>query len=406
MLAPRSLLSREAQVLTLLAGGESDDAAARQLLGSELNWLKLGVLAEGERATPIVWQWLQRVHAPSMPVELTTAWRRAAMVSEFQLLRLERRLHDVIGALGREGIEVMLLKGSALAYTAYGCFTNRPMGDLDLLVRPERAQGAWRLLQTLGWVWPSARWPARHYARHQHLPPLVDSSEEGLRLELHTDLFPRPHPFQLPAEALWRAATTLSVGGHSVLVPDPVHQLLHLCVHFTWSHMMQWGSWRTFRDVAALTREGHVDWARLEDLARNGHAATCCFWTLRLARNLCGARVPDDVLRALRPPLPPFLLDRLERHYVLQLFAADARCPSAMLGRCLWECGILPRWSKHGAARPWDVDETWIAPSNGPTASTSWLRWLMNWARQVGDSVRYLARTIAAPRPPELNVAP
>ena len=393
MPAPRSLLSREAQLLLLTAGGPSNDAPLRRLLASELDWRALGTLARAEQATLIVWRRLQRLEADRLPLEVATAWRKLAMVSEFDSLRLEQRLHEAVEALATRGIEVMLLKGSALAYTTYSSFADRPMRDVDLLVPPEHAREAWSVLQTSGWS-PSTQWPAEWYTRHQHLPPLVDLQAERFRLELHTDLFPSGHPFGLSADALWSGAKTVRLDRHTVRVADSVQQLLYLCIHFAWLHMMQWGSWRTFRDVEATTGRSGMPWERLVDLARESRATTCCFWTLRLARNLVGVRVPDDVLRVLRPPLPEFLLDRLERHYALQLFPTESRCPSVRLGRRLWELGIAPRWSVDGATRPWRG--TRGVPADLPHVSDTWPRRIL----QVGAVLGYLGRIAATPGHP------
>ena len=390
MPALRSLLSREAQLLLLTAGGPTNDAPLRRLLASELDWPALGALACAERATLIVWQRLQRLAADRLPTEVATSWRRLAMVSEFDALRLEQRLHEAVETLATCGIEVMLLKGSALAYTRYASFPDRPMGDVDLLVRPQYARQAWSVLQTRGWTWPSAQWPAEQYTRHQHLPPLIDAQGGSFRLELHTDLFPSGHPFGLSTDALWPGAKTVRLDRHTARVPDPVQQLLYLCIHFAWSHMMQWGSWRTFRDVEATTGQADMPWERLVDLARESRATTCCFWTLRLARNLAGVQVPDDVLRALRPPLPEFFLDGCERHYALQLFPTESRCPSVWLSRRLWELGIAPRWSGHGSSRPWQI--AWVEGANQTSDSDPWPRRFLRHLSRVGVSMGYLGR--------------
>jgi hypothetical protein len=398
--ASRSLLSREAQLLVLTAGDPTNEARLRRLLATDLNWHELGSLAQHERATSVLWQWLLRVGTDRVPRAVETAWRQLAMASEFQLLQLEGLLHDTVRTLATAGIDVMLLKGSALAYTIYGSFADRPMGDLDLLIRPHQAHEAWRLLQTNGWKWPSARWPAERYQQYQHLPPLVDAQGRDFRLEVHTDLFRGGHPFRLSAEALWRTANPVRLNGQTVFFPNPQQQLLHVCIHFAWSHAMQWGSWRTFRDVGALTRHGAIHWTSLVDIALASRAATCCFWTLRLARNLTGAHVPEDVLHALRPPRPAFLLDRLERHYALQLFPTERGCPSVMLGNRLWELGMAPRWSEHGSVRPWDAADNWLDAADDPPRPTPWPRQLLNHVRHVGLSVGYLGRITAPPGHP------
>src|SRR5207244_2774990 len=54
MPTPRSVLSREAQLLLLTAGGPSNDVPLRRLLASELDWRTLGALARAEQAALIV----------------------------------------------------------------------------------------------------------------------------------------------------------------------------------------------------------------------------------------------------------------------------------------------------------------------------------------------------------------
>ena len=396
----RCLLSHEAQLLLLTAGAPANDAEVSRLLSGELNWPELFGLAQSENATLIVWRSLQRVGIGHLPPEVETVWRRLAMVSEFQSLRLERFLHQAVAALATHAIDVMLLKGSALAYTAYPSFRDRPMGDVDLLVWPDRAEEAWSLLQEEGWRWWSKQFPAAWYRNHHHLPPLFDVATGSVGMEIHRAPLSPGHPFRLAPETLWLRAQRISVDGRAAWVPDPLHRLLHLCIHFAWSHEMHLGAWRTFRDVATVTGpggegEGAIDWPTFVDLARQSRAVTCCYWTLRLAHNLAGAHVPDDVLQALRPRVPEFVLNSLERHYVLELFPAGSSCPSVNLGRRLWELGIAPGWSEHGAARPWK-SSCWIESTHARSTSRTWSQFLTQ-VRHASAAIGYLGRITATP---------
>ena len=397
MTLTRSLLLPEAQLLLLTAGGPANEPSLRRLLEADLDWRRLEFLARHEKATPIVWKSLQRMGTGRLPAHIEAAWRKRAMVSEFQLMRLEGALHDMISVLATRGIEVMLLKGSALAYTTYGSFADRPMGDLDVLIRPERAQEAWSLLQTQGWIWQSDRYPAKLFTAHHHLPPLLDARGDGFRLELHTDILPGGHPFQSSPTSLWSDAQRIDVGKSSALVPRLAQQLLHLSIHLAWSHQLQFGGWRTFRDVYRLAREGAVPWAEFVDLARASRATTSCYWTLRLARELTGAAVPDDVLRDLRPPRPAFLLERLAHHYALQLFPTEHKCPSVMLAQRLWELGMAARWSGHGSTRPWRVFDEELLDTQTPPVADPWPRRLANHARHLASSTSYLWQMGALP---------
>jgi hypothetical protein len=67
------------------------------------------------------------------------------LVTEFQLASLHDRLGKLLTVYAATGIDALLLKGAGLAYSAYEAPVERPMGDIDLLVRPEVAERAWRL---------------------------------------------------------------------------------------------------------------------------------------------------------------------------------------------------------------------------------------------------------------------
>ncbi len=389
VIATNATLSPTARLLLLTAAVQPSDAVKRQLLSEGIDWHELCALAERERAAPIVLRHLSRLDA-SAPGTRFQDLRRLATGSVMRMLQLEQLLHQTLNDLEQQGIEVMLLKGAGLAYTAYCSFTDRPMGDLDVLVQPDKAERAWLHLQTRGWTWPEAQWAAENYTAHQHLPPLI-REQGGYRLEIHRDLSPGGHPFRISPDTLWARAQRVPTTGGVLTVPHPLHQLWHVCVHFVWQHQMGWGGWRALRDSAAIVRRGDVAWPEFVDLARETRAGTCCYWMLRLARRLAAAAVPDHVLAALRPPGPEPMIEQLERHYVMSFFPSALGCPSVWLTRRLWEAGIRPRRSGHGRMRPWHVSERFVDAGKRraaePRRRTFWAK-----LRRIGAWADYLRR--------------
>jgi hypothetical protein len=363
------------------------EAALREAVGRDIDWHKLNTLLRHERAASVLLRQLDRVGAGNQGGQ---ELRKLATLSVMQMLRLEQLLHQIIDLFAQNGIEAVLLKGAGLAYTAYPSFADRPMGDLDLLVRPGQARLAWSLLQTHGWVPPNET-EIERFTEHHHLPPLFQESRT-FRLEIHDALLPGEHPFRFSAESFRTSALKVTAHGREFTVPDPMFQLWHACVHFAWSHGMKWGAWRTLRDCAALIERGRFDWSGFVSFAKQSRATTCCFWTLRLARRFAGAAVPDHVLKSLRPPYPEYIVDRLERHLVSSLFPSEDRCPSVRLTQRLWEMAILPRWSGHGATRPWHVTERWNATSAPLESKSPRGRAAVAAARQVVAGGAYLLR--------------
>ena len=349
------LLPPEARLLLLVTAPRRTNSSAElaSLVEGPLNWEMVARLAEREKLLPILWNALHN-YVGRIPPEMATSLRRRATVADFQMAMTETALRRVVAQLAAANIRVMLLKGAALATTIYPSFANRPMGDLDILVAPADAQRAWTLMRDAGWrlELPGG---AEFHNSHHHLPGLLDPEGLDVVLEIHRAMLPSKGPFSLSEAELWRDAQAVQLGATEVWVPSHHHELLHLCVHFAWSHALIEGVGRTVRDVSTLLESGSTHWPALIDLANRTKAATCVYWTLAMSQTLSGARVPADVLEELRPRIPQVVTHALERAYVMSgLLRA---CPSIHLSHWLWSAGILPTESGHGAARPWHVSE-------------------------------------------------
>ena len=363
----RAPLSREAQLVLMTAAAAPSQTDIRQTVDAGVDWEKLCTIAASEKAPSVLLRQLGLAGVEGSYAGCQQL-RRLATLSLMNTMQLDQLLHQTLTALAQQNVPTLLLKGAGLGYTAYSSFVDRPMGDIDLLIRPDDAERTWSLLRASGWAPANPDEDADRYVGHHHLPPMFEQSTK-CRLEIHVEVLPGEHPFRFSTDAFWEHARQLTVNGRTIAVPDPVHQLWHACVHFAWSHSMQWGTWRAMRDTAAIVSLQGFDWPRFVSFARETRATTCCYWTLRLARHTANADIPDDALAALRPPYPEWLLSWLERHFQSSLLASEQRCPSVRLARRLWELGMAPGWSGHGNARPWQVTERWSATSSSTPKS-------------------------------------
>lgn len=362
----RGVLSPEARVLLATASRDRGSPRVADELREGLEWGRLLGIALRERAAGPLWRGL----APfddRLPREFASGLEQAAAVEGLRQEQLRYRLAESLGTLRRAEVTPMLLKGAALLQTHYSEVRQRPMADIDLLVPPEDAPRARRALMGAGWAWDRERFPDSMYDRHYHLPPLQDARGGGIGLEIHTGLFLPGHPFSFGPEALAASARRVEVDGEEALVPSPREHLLHVCLHFAWSHSLGSGGWRTFRDVGVLTADEGVEWSAFARAVEEAGARASAYWTLRLARDLAGTEVPESLLDELRPPLPGALLAALERHFALELFPEEVSCPSVRMRHLLWLLGNgsgrggLRGLLGGGATRPWDFSGDFAA---------------------------------------------
>ena len=368
-LSSTALLSPEARLLLLTAGGAANDPAIEGLARGPLNWRRLTRVAEAERAEPVLVRRLRSlgVHLPPAAEPLV----QLARVVDFRQAWIGERLGLSVCALASAGIDVLLLKGAALAVSQYGSFLDRPMADLDLLVAADRAAEAHRQLRQTGWAWKHDPQLDEFYATHHHLAPLHDSLGVGIGLDLHITPVCAGNPFGLTADLMRQRAVPGEVGSVMVLVPEVHDQLLHLCVHFAWSHLLASGAWRTFRDITTLVASGAIDWRTFIARAEAHRATSCCYWVLRLASRLSGLNVPSEVLSSLRPPVAAATLPLLERHYMLHLLPSEAIATPVRLISRLWAAGVQPVRMGHGSARPWDRTSAYFASRHGARSTVA-----------------------------------
>ena len=205
-------------------------------------------------------------------------------------LRVRESLTRLTTALQTAGVPVIVLKGAHLAHVVYPDPSLRWMSDVDLLVQFADLERAAMLLRVGGCrqIAPSSVY-VHHLPRFfQAFPPAV---------ELHWRLAPND---RAPENDLWQRAAPLRIAGVDTLGLCPEDLLLHLCVHGSYAHRFMLGL-RPICDIAETVRHfgGTMVWADVLSRARRYRCHRGVNLMLRLAKEMLGAAVPDDVLRAL-----------------------------------------------------------------------------------------------------------
>ncbi|MFZ4849254.1 MAG: nucleotidyltransferase domain-containing protein [Caldilinea sp.] len=234
------------------------------------DWAALPALAERHGLGPLVYTHLRAVGAEiPAPTELTLKGlclrhQRAAQI-------YDQVLGEILQTFYTAGIDVLVLKGSALAHLLYPQPGLRPRRDLDLLVRPEAALHAYALLGTLGFV--LAPTPYQDVSRyHQHLAPATRTVQDySVMVDLHTDLFFRFKPYHLPSATYSQLSTTaqpFTVNGLPASTLSPAAMLWHLYHHGFSMHLRgdTQGRLLGVADIVTLVEKwlDRIDWEHFQ----------------------------------------------------------------------------------------------------------------------------------------------
>lgn len=215
--------------------------------------------------------------------------------------RIETLLTRLDGAAADAGLAAVALKGSALLRLGLYRQGERPMGDIDLLVRSEDADGAARVLATLGYAKGILSW--RHQA---FVPPSTpatvgfgEHADNPLKIELHTRIMER-----MPRRCVEITAQQFPRSARAGLNPYPSNVALmrHLLLHSAGNMRDHGVRLIQLHDVVLLAgRLARADWEELLDACPE-------------PRGLWWALPPLTLIERYFPGvIPPFVRERLRR---------------------------------------------------------------------------------------------
>ncbi len=346
-----------AELLQVLNDATASDAAPR----SE-RWEAIEQAALQHGLAPLLHQRLRAstTDHPGPPVAVRERLRDVYVHSVLRAAATRDALHEVLRALRAAEIEVVVLKGAALAEHVYADPGLRPMRDVDLLVPRAELERTREVLTSLGY----AAAHESHPEGHHHLPAFVRPG--ALPIEVHWTLA-RPGLAADAGDHAWGSARAVEVAGVAARTLAPEALLHHLCVHVAHGHRF-WVPLLHLHDLAAVIRHHpELDWDRLAAIARAHGSTRFVYAALALAQRAFPSLLPasaaariaalphgvgdgavvDAVWEALMGPTREFprLLARVEA-------AADRRARARLLWEHLFPPPARLRLDPRVGARP------------------------------------------------------
>jgi hypothetical protein len=327
------------ELLTLVRAGVPADQVRVVLTSLDGSPAWDSILAEAARqgVTPL----LYRVFKPYRQQVPPAAWQRLTQAYRVRAARNALRLDEwqaVVQHLADRDIELLVLKGAALAETLYGDIALRPMGDLDVLVRRKQLAAARTALAGRGYAPVQVEHFAGAAEQFESQVSLARrDAATGLTYvcELHWHLIDSPfYARTLPLDWFWQTAVPLRLGGVETRALGAEARLLHLCAHLALHHHGTWLLWTCDVDRALRQAAGRLDWDVVTAKAVEYRLVLPVRSVLAQTVEWLGTPVPADVmarLAALRP-------GRQEA----QVFAFMAGPPQGVIARFLNDLAHLP----------------------------------------------------------------
>ena len=310
--------------------------AARELASSnDFDWAAWFDTVRAEALAPLLYRVLHghAIVPAAIEEQLRAAYFKSARYNALRFHELGRVLRQLAG----EGVQVILLKGAALAETVYRNIAVRPMYDLDLLVHREDVTTALGALSKLGYAQTHAEAFAGVTLDFENEMAVLKRGPVETLIEIHWSLLNSPHyQHKLPIAWFWETAVPVQVEGGAALALGPEALLLHLCAHLALHHGSNGTLW--LHDVAEVVHrfQDQLEWEQVLERAQA--------WDLVLPTQ----QVLERVARDWQAPIPTDILQRLA---VLRPSQAETQvhawltAPERPVARRFWaDLVSMPTW--------------------------------------------------------------
>lgn len=274
-----------------MSGDRALHGLIRALRGSDLHetdWTSVLALANRTNITP--YMAVQLRQRPDLPAEAANFLQVIGARTSERNARLYRQAKEALATLDGEGIQPILLKGSAFLVRAGPSLADRLFIDLDLMVPFDHADQAVGALEAIGYrLGPSSadRWYGVNLVRE------TDVGGIDLHYRLKT-----PYPHFAYADLAARC-TQIAVGGARALLPSPELQVALLVLH---DQLQEKDYWRGLIDLrhlidimAIIDREDGFDWGSLAALFPSGYPRRALQTQLLTLERLWDMQIPGEM---------------------------------------------------------------------------------------------------------------
>jgi hypothetical protein len=214
------------------------------------------------------------------------------------------RIKSLLMCIGQKacdaGVAATPLKGAALHELGLYAAGDRPMADVDLLVRPADAERTAALLTSLGFQQSGETWKERIFTPvdASAAAEFGEHADNSLKIELHERICEKlPHRLTDASECIFPPQPRPGLNAY----PSTASLMCHLLLHAAGSMAFQSLRILQLHDIALLAaRMSESDWNEIAASSTRGVRMWWAYPPLQLMARYYQSRVPARVLAALR----------------------------------------------------------------------------------------------------------
>ncbi len=260
-----------------------------QLLRQPIDWQRVMDRSWWHRIRPLTYRHLSDQKAGLVPTACLKVLGEHARELELRNVNLMKMQQHVAALFEQSSVPMLVFKGPTLAVDAYGDLKLRECGDLDMLIHRDDFPKVKQLLTADGF---ECLWDDLDSERKRQVFA-CEFRREGVELDMHWDLAPDWHNFNVDFNHLWESGLPFESHCQFSRKLRPEDAIEVLCMHGSrhWWERLRW-----ICDIAELVNSGLItDWNRVESTATAGRCHRSVCLGLWLASDLLDAKLPSEI---------------------------------------------------------------------------------------------------------------
>jgi hypothetical protein len=202
-------LSHEMKLLLACANTQVPEAASEEvkhIVSLPLDWEKFVTADFWHDIAPLVY--FNTKNIPGIPENVIYQLEQAYYGNMARNMLIYEEINRVLRILREHNIEVIVLKGAALAESVYPDRALRPMGDVDLLLREDDIDEVESKLLEIGYLLHSYSKPKEFWKKDHYHFVLKKNKSTPLEttFEMHWHIEPPSRRFKIDIRGMWRRA--------------------------------------------------------------------------------------------------------------------------------------------------------------------------------------------------------
>ena len=326
-LPPPPILHAKLRKITETFARELAGAAPLAPQWTEFEWTLARAVAAMHGVSPV----LSRV----LRWEGPEGWRRFIKAQRAHTVQRHARIAELLQLLDRRtrgaGVAALALKGAALHAMGLYIAGDRPMADIDLLVRPADAARTARLLESLYFRQSGQSWKETEFTPldgHRH-GELGENSGNDVKIELHERICERlPWRITDASDVIFPQCPRPGLNAY----PSKASLMIHLLLHAAGSMTIRALRLLQLHDLARLSSlMSDEDWGEVLAHGSRGRRLWWAYPPLLLLSGYCPSMIPGRVLATLAGDCP-YLLKRVARQRTLHDYSCSYLWVEALPG--------------------------------------------------------------------------